>query len=46
MDIEALQTAMSSKILVNKCDICNDVLEVPDNFEERMKVLDEIDNSV
>jgi hypothetical protein len=34
------------KLLVYRCDICNDHLkEVSDNFEEQMNVLDEIDNS-
>jgi len=34
------------RILVNGYDIWNDVLkQVPDNFEERMKIIDEIDDS-
>ena len=29
-----------------RCDLCNDILkQVDDNFEERMNILDEIDNS-
>jgi uncharacterized protein with PIN domain len=34
------------KLLVYRCDICNDDLtQVPDNFEERMKIIDDIDDS-
>jgi hypothetical protein len=34
------------KLLVYRCDICNDdLVHVPDNFEENMKVINEIDNS-
>jgi hypothetical protein len=34
------------KLLVYRCDTCNDDLtQVPDNFEERMKIIDEIDAS-
>ena len=34
------------KILVNRCDICDDILkELPDNFEASMNIIDEIDDS-
>jgi hypothetical protein len=38
--------AKNIKLLVYRCDICNDDLtQVPDNFEESMKIIDEVDDS-
>jgi hypothetical protein len=35
-----------TKLIIYRCDICDDVIpEAPDNFEGRIKILDEIDNS-
>jgi hypothetical protein len=36
---------MNVRLLVSRCDICNEICKVPDDFEERMNILDEIDNS-
>jgi hypothetical protein len=33
------------KAVIYRCDICDDLLEAPDNFEVRMRILDEIDGS-
>ena len=34
------------KLLGYRCDICNDDLtQIPDNFEEQMKIIDDIDDS-
>jgi hypothetical protein len=35
-----------TKILVSRCDICDEhITEAPSDFEARIQVLDEIDNS-
>lgn len=33
------------KVVVNRCDICNDRLTCADNIESQIDVLDDIDNS-
>ena len=34
------------KLLVYRCDLCNvDLTQVPDNFEARMKIIEDIDGS-
>ena len=33
------------KLLVYRCDLCSDILELSDSFEVNMKIIDEIDAS-
>ena len=35
----------SIRVVDNRCDICNDRLDCPDDIESQIDVLDEIDNS-
>jgi hypothetical protein len=39
------KTEKEYKVVVNRCDICNDRIECKDNIENQIDLLDELDNS-